>query len=77
MTTATYTLSSFEKPSVVHEEIYEPHDRYIAPDPIRRSSSTQRALLLQAAREQYTLVHDHAIPNPARGEILVKVCGLI
>ncbi|PLN84789.1 oxidoreductase [Aspergillus taichungensis] len=76
MTTATYTISSLEKPSVVHKEIYEPHDRYIARDPIRRSPSTQRALLLQAAREQYTLVHDHAIPDPAHGEILVKIVAI-
>jgi hypothetical protein len=36
--------------------------------------STQRALLLKAAREQYTLVTDHAIPSILhKDEILVKV----
>lgn len=36
--------------------------------------ATQRALLLKAAREQYTLVTDHAIPSISnKDEILVKV----
>lgn len=36
--------------------------------------ATQSALLLKAAREQYTLVTDHAIPSISnKDEILVKV----
>lgn len=40
-----------------------------------QSRTTQNALLLKAAREQYTLATDHAIPSTrTKDEILVKVC---
>ncbi|KAF7596214.1 hypothetical protein BBP40_002746 [Aspergillus hancockii] len=39
--------------------------------------STQRALLLKAAREEYTLVTDHAIPSILhKDEILVKIVAI-
>ncbi|KAE8381576.1 chaperonin 10-like protein [Aspergillus bertholletiae] len=39
--------------------------------------ATQRALLLKAAREQYTLVTDHAIPSISnKDEILVKIVAI-
>ncbi|THC98085.1 hypothetical protein EYZ11_002437 [Aspergillus tanneri] len=83
-TVSTYTATSLDKkPSaVVHEVIieqransyitaYQPAESIIPP------RSTQRALLLKAAREQYTLVTDHAIPSThSKDEILVKILAI-
>ena len=55
-------------PSFIHSR---PVETIIPPQP----PTTQNALLLKAAREQYTLVTDHAIPSTrTKDEILVKVC---
>ncbi|TQB71395.1 hypothetical protein MPDQ_007607 [Monascus purpureus] len=43
----------------------------------QRQELKQRALLLKAAREQYTLVTDHDIPSISqKGEILIKVAAI-
>ncbi|KAJ5232663.1 hypothetical protein N7468_005619 [Penicillium chermesinum] len=45
--------------------------------PAQLSKARQRALLLNAAREKYTLVSDHSIPSIVhKGEILVKVLAI-
>lgn len=44
---------------------------------LQKQELKQRALLLKAAREQYTLVTDHDIPSIShKGEILIKVAAI-
>lgn len=44
---------------------------------IQTPSLRQRALLLHAAQQPYSLVNDHAIPSILhKDEILIKVCHL-
>ncbi|OJZ83108.1 hypothetical protein ASPFODRAFT_63304 [Aspergillus luchuensis CBS 106.47] len=83
-TISTYTLPAsveekyttvYHREFVLEQRTDPTYTTQSAPtDPIIPSKTTQRALLLHAAGEQYTLVTDHAIPEIShKDEILVKI----
>jgi hypothetical protein len=83
-TTSTYLqLEELQKrPTTFHHGLYTESISDFTNDTISESEppssrsevSRQSVLLLKGAREQYSLVNDHAIPSVLhQGEILVKV----
>ncbi|KAJ6064335.1 hypothetical protein N7499_013015 [Penicillium canescens] len=86
-TTSTYLqLDELQKtPTTFHHGLYtesisdftnDTTSKSEAPSP-RSEVSRQSVLLLKGAREQYSLVNDHAIPSVLhQGEILVKVLAI-